>query len=470
MNILEFPSYFYPVVLRICDFLRISDIKNLSLVSKEWFQATHTPLVQRTQINVNYCYYWKFLRKYENISIVIGDFDINLYLRDFLSWYKTSNVDKGYLIKKLSLSTYKKINSKTFHLLLELKSLKVLSIKANYLEEFDHSLELSLGLIEFGLYVSSFHQNHNFCHAEIYLKNICRNNRALKVFHCDYFTEDGIKYLLENCTAIENLNYYNKLDLYPPAINSLYESDVERNLIFFGIHDIELFNLKHLKIENIKKMSLFVTMKEGLTELFIKLSNVTHLSLTVINLEQWLLSSLALYLKNLTCLILIYGHGSEITEQIILPKLMQLEISNLTRNHLLENIYAPVVSRIRINYAVSKEEFLNFMNDDYKLLEELKIRNLHQSTETEICSVLKKRQLLKTLKIENCENFSIECLKTICDSQIKKAEITTFSDISLWRFKIFNRKWKLEETRINTNRKLTLSWNERRIVLNYISL
>lgn len=444
MNFVLIPSYFSPAVNKLCEHLDVSDIKNLSLVSKEWFLATNTPLTKRTCITVKYVYYWKFKRRYQNIYVDIGDYEINKYLKHFLSWYNSENDDSKFLISELSLGTYKPVNSETFKMICQLKCLKSLTLRTNYLEPFDESLEISLKLREFGLYVSSFYRNHDdLTHAEKYIKNICQNNREITKFHCDYLTEGSLKMVTENCPRIQSLNYYNKLSLYPVALNSLYGTGPVRELAFFGIQDYKLFKLDGL---DLRKLALILTTGHSeFEDLLKKFPKITHLSLTVLKLEEWVIQTISKRLQNLTSFNLICGQGTVFTEQQILPKLKSFKVNNLTTTHLLTKISTPSIVKIIANDIVSKEEFLNFLKDDYDHLKQLSIKELLHSSDYEICCVLKRLTSLRFLKISNCENFTQSCLETICDSGILNAEITMFSKISYWKFKLFNRKWSFKE-------------------------
>ncbi|KAL5288679.1 hypothetical protein ACFFRR_009103 [Megaselia abdita] len=463
MSFVKFPFYFSPAVSKICEYLDVSDIKKLSLVSKEWFSATSTSLAQRTCIKVKYCYYWKFLRKYLNISV---EFDnINLYLVDFLKWYNDMNKDQKFSIKCLTLSTTGVIDVQTLRLVAELKSLESLILKAYRLIKLNDIVDTSLDLKEFRLEMT---EHSEYC--QDYIESICKSNITLKHFHSDIIDEKSFDVVAENCPEIESLSHL-KIKINANTVKILSKL---KNLKSLKISISETNKLSTLNFTKIWSLDLSGSFEyNDFSEFIQKNPNFIDLKLTIRELKHWevlsLLAAYSIYLKSLKLLcdpenFIIQQHRP------IFLKLERLEITNVVANDLLTTFSTPKIKEIVFHGILTSEEFRNLIKDDYVYLEDLTIQHLN-IPEIDFCRVVKQLSSLKILNIYNCELFSDECLNVICKSQIQKANITAlnFRSVNWWE-NLFQNKLAF-----NTEEKETsphcceriLTCGERRIFLRF---
>lgn len=446
MNFVEFSSNYSPAVEKICEYLEVSDVKNLSLVYREWFSATNTSLTQRTCITVKNCYYWKFQRKYSSIAVFIGNFDINVYLEDFLKWFKSVNAHQEFLVDFLTFGTDASINVETLKLLTNLKSLKCLTLIAGFFEPLKEPIDISLNLIEFKLYSKNRSSDY-----QPYLSSICKSNNSLREIDSD-IDEELLEIVVQHCPKIETLK---NLLVDSKSIEILNRLGNLNNLHISLQPESDGKLISGFNCKTLTKLEIASNFEEADFNVFLEnMPNLTDLKLTT-NLKQWrVLALIAAKLENLKSLNLNCRPDEMVLEQHrpVFPYLEELKISFLTANDLLTRFSTPKIRKLSINGSISREEFLNFMNSDYANLEELSIQHLDIPS-NHICMVLRHLVSLKLLHVYNCSFFSDKCIIAILDSEIQDAQFTVsnFERMFLWKLKV-NKKWSIQETELSPSK------------------
>lgn len=419
---------FYPITVNLCQRLRLDDLKSLSMVSKEWWEATHLAITKRSWFKIDEQRDFEFLRNYKKVKIH------RPYLKCELQ--KIPQEIETLSMRRLKFNSFKAINrfqklknlvlidcklpkrlcnSKDLvkgltSLVLDIERTSIIKglvkdaaaieqlIKANYsLRKFECHLKFVNEEIFYNFIQSislprleefSFFNFHLDCNNG--LRIFAENHAGLKMIKlCDYTVNDEtIITFLRSCTMIETIFLKGCNEVTGSIIKSINKMRCLKNLKleYLHIHSNELMQLDLRRFETFE----FTSESESISK--INLSQFRNwlpssTNLRVLDLRQYecntfllpLTSALPLVSERLPNLIELSLQGindhsddKEIPPNIIFKHLIKLDLcfAGLT-DTLLSKIYAPKLQVLNVKKSCLKFEGVKHMIDNSPLLRKI---------------------------------------------------------------------------------------------------
>lgn len=209
MEFINYPTRYHDVVSILCDYLEYTQLKSLSLISREWFEATSPFFVERStlilkdegnEFDVN-----KSSRTHRNFkyyNFCNSEYD-SLDIQPLLKWYKeTKSINKNYQIKKLKICGFT-LHTSILKLLKEFERIKFLEIWycLHPRDLTEVPVDLTLNLEELRFYVGMGDDRWGFTFMNIVQRNNTLKNVDLYFFHNVGPHDSG----LLNLTTLRNL-------------------------------------------------------------------------------------------------------------------------------------------------------------------------------------------------------------------------------------------------------------------------
>lgn len=209
MDFINYPTRYHDVVSILCGFLEYTQLKSLSLVSKEWFEATASFFVERSTLilkdegnEYDVSKSSRVHRNFKYYNFCNSEYD-SLDIQSLLTWYKAIKLDyRNYHIKKLKICGFT-LHTSVLKLLQEFENIKYLEIWycLHPLNAQEIPLDLSLSLEELRFYVGMGDDRWGFT-----FKNIVQQNNTLKSVDLYFFHNAGPHDTgLLNLTTLRNL-------------------------------------------------------------------------------------------------------------------------------------------------------------------------------------------------------------------------------------------------------------------------
>lgn len=209
MDFINYPTRYHDVVSILCGYLEYTQLKSLSLVSREWFEATTSFFVERSTLilkdegneyDVNNSS--RVHRNFKYYNFCNSEYD-SLDINSLLTWYKAIKLEyKNYYIKKLKICGFT-LHTSVLKLLKEFEKIKFLEIWycLHPRSSAETALELSLNLEELRFYVGMGDDRWGYT-----FKNIVQQNDTLRSVDLYFFHNVGPHDTgLMNLTTLRNL-------------------------------------------------------------------------------------------------------------------------------------------------------------------------------------------------------------------------------------------------------------------------
>lgn len=370
MEFITYPTRYHDIVSILCKHLEYTQLKSLSLVSREWFEATCPFFVERSTLilkDEGHDYDVKrsarIHRNFKYYNFCNSEFD-SLDIRPLLNWYKEMKmVYKNYQIKKLKICGFT-LHTSILTMLKEFEKIKFLEIWycLHPRNPSEIPVDLSLDLEELRFYVGMGDERWGYTFMNIVQKNNTLKNVDLYFFHNIGPHDSGLRNLTtlrnlrsvtfkhstrlkwdtfkEICKSNRNLMSFSEplsWDNEPYSYSDIAKfcpNIQEINMNYYDtLHELEtLSRIKYLKVE----IRVSGNSAKALSDLsVVRLPNLTELKIADYSYDRnkWNLIDIEKVLTNrnlLTCLTLdFYGDDLELLIAVIskiLPNLVHLDL------------------------------------------------------------------------------------------------------------------------------------------------
>uniref|UniRef100_T1GVC9 F-box domain-containing protein n=1 Tax=Megaselia scalaris TaxID=36166 RepID=T1GVC9_MEGSC len=444
-DFVEFPTSFPDAVAIICESLSLSDIKSLSLVSLEWFDATSGILSDRSVFHPSDTEYLKnFKRNFKNFTVSNGTTnDIDLFLDNLIELLRrkrkmeeeSQTKYKKYKIESLKFEGIS-LNSSNISKLSQLQAVTTLefiwcTFEVNQHEQIEEDLS-SLNLKDMKI---DLDKEIDLTYV---LKILQDNKNSIKTFHfttsklykCflsgSFLSTESARTIKEHCPNLEELTLerattsqidhikelksLKRLSVSGPEIHTLNFGDLKLNKLSVHIHNSGRINVT---------VSDFTVLLAGLPNLTeIDFSNSDNI------FKKVKVEIISLLSNNCPLLVKIDLSGNRSLNEkkkIEVKQFKNLKILNFyntgLKEQILDLIVCPKLQELNLGETdISPNSFKNFISKT-PLLKVLKCRGLQKFTDKEVFFLGESLKYLRNLELQDCSKLTLKSLEFLIKEQ-----------------------------------------------------